>query len=624
MNWQEVEKFFSAMSNIVEYIFRLKDMASGGLQRFAATARTTINSVDSAAHRASRSVRGIAQSAEYTGRLSGRSIATLERSLRMLERKRRLMVDSSELERAGRRAKQIQSEIGRLRNMGSGNSSPIGAGSSAGFGAGSVFKGAFLADAAMQGARMIAGSLKTAITESFSSMLSHTSLKNALNSTTHGQGQMAMDMTQSISNKYGINYMASLEGLRTLTGGLMGLNMGLKEQMAIFEGVSTGVAAFGLTAEQTTGAFLALGQMASKGVVSAEELRQQLAERIPGAFGIAARAMGVTEQQLNKMLEKGEVVASEFLPKFAAEMKKTFGDEALKNANGPMAMVQRFQNAMAALKVEIGTGLLPLITPFVAHLTELARSVIPGIRAGLAEVSKFFERIRGTITMSNSELAGMREWLKIISSRYKEALSYATGIFETMVKTQAEITKMVASSEILKDTFSALSSTIQIGLTPLKLLVESISFIVEGLVKEIQKLEYVYMGIKSLFGLYDKREEGPIANNPLSQFVTPYDPFGLNNKPGSMLLRPFSVTNPLPSTGESSDTKLSPIGSGSGSIGSPGVTHSGPKTITINVNREMIGSLAINSYSLKEGVGETEALLEEMFIRFLSSVGTAN
>lgn len=613
------------MSNIVEYIFRLKDMASGGLQRFAATARTTINSVDSAAHRASRSVRGIAQSAEYTGRLSGRSIATLERSLRMLERKRRLMVDSSELERAGRRAKQIQGEIGRLRSMGSGSSSPIGTGSSAGFGAGSVFKGAFLADAAMQGARMIAGTLKTAIAESFSSMLSHTSLKNALNATTHGQGQMAMDMTQSISNKYGINYMASLEGLRTLTGGLMGLNMSLKEQMAIFEGVSTGVAAFGLTAEQTTGAFLALGQMASKGVVSAEELRQQLAERIPGAFGIAARAMGVTEQQLNIMLEKGEVVASEFLPKFAAEMKKTFGDEALKNANGPMAMVQRFQNAMAALKVEIGTGLLPLITPFIEGLTRLATAVIPMVQSGMAKLTQYFKELRGIVDGTDKSTEGWAGKIKIVLDHYKTMFGFVKKIFDTTFSVVKQTADWVGKSELLKDIMFVVSMNVKLTVKAIEGLLSAVKFWFETvLLPQFKVLEYLYRTAKELLLGKDKREEGPLANNPLSPFVKPYDPFGLNNKPGSMLSRPFSVTNPLPSTGESSDTRLSPIGSGSGKIGSPGVTHSGPKTITINVNREMIGSLAINSYSLKEGVGETEALLEEMFIRFLSSVGTAN
>ena len=44
---------------------------------------------------------------------------------------------------------------------------------------------------------------------------------------------------------------------------------------------------------------LAVEQMASKGTVTMEELRRQLGEHIPGAFGVAARAMGKTEKEFN-------------------------------------------------------------------------------------------------------------------------------------------------------------------------------------------------------------------------------------------------------------------------------------------------------------------------------------
>lgn len=92
----------------------------------------------------------------------------------------------------------------------------------------------------------------------------------------------------------------------------------------VFEGVSKASARLGLSAEETQGALLALSQMASKGTVSAEELRGQLGERLPGAFSIAAKAMGVTEQELGKLLETGKVVANDFLPKFGAALNDKF------------------------------------------------------------------------------------------------------------------------------------------------------------------------------------------------------------------------------------------------------------------------------------------------------------
>lgn len=65
------------------------------------------------------------------------------------------------------------------------------------------------------------------------------------------------------------------------------------------------------------GAFLALGQMISKGKVQAEELRGQLGERLPGAFQLAAKAMNMTTAELDKFMADGKLTAEELLPKLA-------------------------------------------------------------------------------------------------------------------------------------------------------------------------------------------------------------------------------------------------------------------------------------------------------------------
>lgn len=53
-----------------------------------------------------------------------------------------------------------------------------------------------------------------------------------------------------------------------------------------------------LSAEATSGMFLALEQMISKETVSLEELRRQLGQHLPGAVAQAARAMGYGEERL--------------------------------------------------------------------------------------------------------------------------------------------------------------------------------------------------------------------------------------------------------------------------------------------------------------------------------------
>lgn len=113
----------------------------------------------------------------------------------------------------------------------------------------------------------------------------------------------------------------------------------------IFQSVAKAAGAMGLSVEQQEGAFLALSQMISKGNIQAEELRGQLSERLPGAFGILAKSMGVTEKQLNKMLKDGEVLAAEVLPAFAKELEKAYGVENLNRVESLNASVTRLSNS---------------------------------------------------------------------------------------------------------------------------------------------------------------------------------------------------------------------------------------------------------------------------------------
>ena len=96
--------------------------------------------------------------------------------------------------------------------------------------------------------------------------------------------------------------------------------------------------AVGATQPQIQGALLALEQMFSKGKVSMEELRRQLGNALPGAFEVAAKAMGVTTEQFNEMIKKG-IQAKELVPKFTEEYRKTFEKsfpEAIKSLDAAL------------------------------------------------------------------------------------------------------------------------------------------------------------------------------------------------------------------------------------------------------------------------------------------------
>lgn len=120
--------------------------------------------------------------------------------------------------------------------------------------------------------------------------------------------------------------------------------LAFSDMQMIFEKVSKSSSTLGLSVEQQEGAFLALSQMLSKGTVQSEELRGQLGERLPGAFEVMAKALGVSTMELGKMLENGEVLAADVLPKFAVAYEKAIGADQVQRVETLAAAQNRASN----------------------------------------------------------------------------------------------------------------------------------------------------------------------------------------------------------------------------------------------------------------------------------------
>ena len=183
--------------------------------------------------------------------------------------------------------------------------------------------------------------------------------------------------------KYGLGLASTTEAYKSFFNASTLAGQSQAETNRQFEAVTKAGTVLKLTTDQMQGAFLALGQMMSKGTVQAEELRGQLGERIPGAFSIMAKALGVNERQLNKMLEQGQVLSKDALPKFAAELEKTFGKDAEKNLNGMVNSQNRFNNSIDQLVLSIGTKL----QPFLQGAYDLAAGIATQL-AGIGQAAK--------------------------------------------------------------------------------------------------------------------------------------------------------------------------------------------------------------------------------------------
>lgn len=119
------------------------------------------------------------------------------------------------------------------------------------------------------------------------------------------------------------------------------------------QALADAVAAFGGTSDVMKRASIAIQQMAGKGVISMEELRQQLGEAVPTAMADMARAMGKTVAELSKEVATGTVAAGPALALMFAEMQRTYAGAG-----------RRLAETMTGQLAELHTNITALSTDF--------------------------------------------------------------------------------------------------------------------------------------------------------------------------------------------------------------------------------------------------------------------
>lgn len=170
------------------------------------------------------------------------------------------------------------------------------------------------------------------------------------------------DFVRSEAERLGLSLQTTAQAYTSLAAAARGTTLEGQDTRDIFSGISEASRVLGLSADQTRGALRAIEQIISKGNVQAEELRGQLGERLPGAFQLAARSIGVTTEELNGMLERGEVLADELLPALAKELRETFGPQVEDAASDTQAAFARLETAVFELKAGLAqSGLLDLL-----------------------------------------------------------------------------------------------------------------------------------------------------------------------------------------------------------------------------------------------------------------------
>lgn len=153
----------------------------------------------------------------------------------------------------------------------------------------------------------------------------------------------------------------------------------------------------GMSTDKMTNALEAFSQMAGKGVVNMEELRQQLGDALPGALKIAADGMGVTQAKLFDMVAAGEVTASELMAAFIKVGES--GKYVAGAASGADTLSARWQQLKEQVTTALGNAVLANMEQIKAAFDQAQPSVdrmlgafvtmIPTIVAGFTTLAGY-------------------------------------------------------------------------------------------------------------------------------------------------------------------------------------------------------------------------------------------
>lgn len=221
-----------------------------------------------------------------------------------------------------------------------------------------------------------------------------------------------------LAKKYKQDIVTLTDSFAKFSAAATTADIAIEEQKDIFRELTKAATFYHMSGERTQAMMVAIEQMFSKGKVTSEELRRQLGNNLPGAFGIMARAIGVSNAELDKMLKNGEVLAKDALPKFAKELSKItkylntdslqLTQNELKNAWTNLVDSSGFENLYKKI--------LKLTTWFINQLRTNVYTII-GLFGGMiggAQLTKAFDK-------------GLKEWDR-----------YAKGVEKNINKLEKE------------------------------------------------------------------------------------------------------------------------------------------------------------------------------------------
>ena len=217
----------------------------------------------------------------------------------------------------------------------------------------------------------------------------------------------SIQFASKLAKDYSQDMVSLIAQLGQFQAACKGSGLALDDVNNIYAATVKSATYFHLSSQQTEQALLAVQQMMSKGKVTAQELRLQLGNVMPGAFQKMADAVGVSTAELDKMMAAGQLISKDVLPKFAAELDKMTNGKidlnslqlqinTLKNAFAELVNSGGFEQAFSKV-VKIATNAINVIKNNIKGIGEFIGSYLIGNIIGrLVRTITALSRLVGT------------------------------------------------------------------------------------------------------------------------------------------------------------------------------------------------------------------------------------
>lgn len=129
---------------------------------------------------------------------------------------------------------------------------------------------------------------------------------------------------------------------------------GLDPMRGSLETLMDAISAFGGADQDLQMAAVAIQQMAGKGVISMEELRQQLGERVPTAMKAMAEGLGMNMQEMVNAIESGNLSTEKGLNAMMGKLKEWYGGTGVDMMNSWTGLISNLKVAWEKFMLVLG------------------------------------------------------------------------------------------------------------------------------------------------------------------------------------------------------------------------------------------------------------------------------